>query len=150
MSILLHCLFFRLSHIVHNCLKGRCHKIFYLRFFSWIVFPWSPDNFISGINIFSTICIRNTRFTRWSQQLCGKFTAGDSDTGSNLHWLLVRVITDLVSNLLADKITSGVSDTSCQQWQTISACLHEIEHFLENQSIGALQWCLDKIRKLSV
>jgi hypothetical protein len=42
-----------------------------------------------------------------------------------------------VSTLLAGKFTSGVSDTNCQQWQTISACLHDIKNFVENQSIGA-------------
>jgi hypothetical protein len=41
-----------------------------------------------------------------------------------------------VSTLLAEKFTKGVSDTSCQLWQTMSACFHDIKHFIENQSIG--------------
>ncbi len=60
---------------LYKNLKGQCHEIFCFRFFSWIIFPQSPEN-----NIRIHFDIRKSRCTTGVNDTGGKFWLGKPPT----------------------------------------------------------------------
>ncbi len=66
------------SNLFQRLLKGQCHEIFRVWFFSWISFPQAPEYTIRAVSNFSKICgnIRSSRLTTG-----GKFATGINYNG---------------------------------------------------------------------
>jgi hypothetical protein len=109
------------------CLKGRCHKIFDLRFYH------ESSNFISGITNFQ-------QFLSATQGSPGVLNnlAVNSPLVTVAPVVIYMIACEYVIELLCWRTNlPQVSATPVSTIATISACLHDIENFVENQSIGA-------------
>ncbi len=109
-------------------LKGQCHEIFCLRFFSWIIFPQAPENNTSVISNFfensrrylpvllnqryqwqpTTIATgvndSSIRFTTGINDIGGKFATGGNNTGNNFD-------TCVMCQQHRRQIANGINDT---------------------------------------
>jgi hypothetical protein len=68
--------------LLDNCnwyfIKGQCHEIFNIRFFSWIVFPTAPDIQFTPFQKYSKTCedIQNARFMTGAVNIGVMLTTG--------------------------------------------------------------------------